>query len=204
MNDIEKMIRDLKEARKELDRIIKDTKKELGQKPEVFRKELQTELDSVITKFYGGYRPKYYKRHKKGEGLYKAYKIEQDGFDFDVSYSPENLPDDYNQDREIIYNNVFANGFHGGSGGTDWMKIKIPKNKPRWRTPQPYYDEENDIDVGGYYRWYKKTAKKSKSPLKQIEKIKEEKISAFNKEFQEFCENAVNDAYNVVEKAIRR
>lgn len=142
------------------------------------KRDLKMLFDMVIDDFYDDYPVKVYKRK---EWLYKIYKITINGWGWIVDVSSDYLPS-HHQDNEIIYNNVFIEGYHGGSRGTDKNGVSV--STPTWRWPV-----KNISGIPRFSRWYSHPAPQSDSPDQKIEeeyeKYKEEKYAQALSEFDE-------------------
>ena len=121
---------------------------------EKYSKKVVDELEyvgrHVIDEWYDSYPERSY---DPIGSLYDAYKINIKDGRGSIDFSPS-LIDDYkhHQDNSIIYNNVFLEGYHGGSTGKG-LKSSIP----HWRKPP-----------GIYSQWYSTPAPRSFSPYKRI------------------------------------
>lgn len=132
------------------------------EKPVKLKKEIEDEAKSIISRFY-------LEGPHQGS-LYSAYRVEIENIidvsvDYDASYMSEFS---HHQDNEIIYNNVFVMGYHGGSWGKG-----LENDTPWWRTPTPYYTH-----------WYK-PASQSFSPYQEINRMVDKKISKYDKEWND-------------------
>ena len=124
---------------------------------------------SIISDFYASGNP------QQGS-LYSAYKIDiVDEIDISVSYDVSYMNEfSHHQSNEIIYNNVFIAGYHGGSYGEG-----VEDNTPWWRTPTPYYTH-----------WYKH-ATKDFSPYQRISSMVDRKLKKYDKEWSDFLYNKI-------------
>lgn len=116
------------------------TKKELQNIKTKRLPKLEEELNdvalSIITRWYASYEPLIYRRQMS---LKKAFKVfvntQEQKMIFDYKYMDE-AGFSHHQSNEIIYNNAFLSGYHGGSYGDG-----ISSSLLYWRTPVPQYTE---------------------------------------------------------------
>ena len=118
---LKKLINDIKSGK--FDKEIIDTI--FPRIEEGVRKSVETALDS----FYGSYDQKFYNR---SEGFKNVGKVTREGNIIYIDYLPEYADGGYHQDTALVFQNVFMEGYHGGSGGEGSSDIQ-------WRTPYPYY-----------------------------------------------------------------
>lgn len=147
-------------------------------KPAVMKRKLELAARSVITLWYTSYNPRR-RFYNSQEGLYHAYKIEQDGIDVSISFDSSYIEEagfSYHQKTEIIYQNAFIEGYHGGSGTKD------DPNNLRWRTP-PYPDKNTGI--APWSRWSERTVARSNSPWKKISKKAYKMLNEYDEEWDE-------------------
>ena len=139
-----------------------------AQKPAKLEYDLNEEALSAIAEWYGKYDPHKYRR--KGS-LKQAFKIVRDGVDVEITYDAEFMNDyQHHQSNEIIFNNAFIEGYHGGSMGTD--KYGDIATTPSWRKPFLKYTHWGDEAV------------RSPSPQKKIEKKAEKLIKQYEEEWR--------------------
>lgn len=135
----------VRKARKEL-------AEELNKKYDARAKiDLKWIADFAVDNFYDSRTPLVYKRT---ESLYKAYDIVVEEGYWDIETKPDNMGA-HHQSNVLIFNNVFLQGFHGGSAGTD--KNGDTAMSPAWRTPVPKYTH-----------WGANAAQASESPEDEI------------------------------------
>lgn len=158
--DIEKLQRDIEQAIHVLERNIKV-------KPARLEADIKDNALSVISAWYAQYDPHKYRRSMS---LKKAFKITRDGIDVSIDYDPSYLNDyNHHQDNDIIFNNAFVSGYHGGSMGTDKNGMSV--STPHWRKP-----------FLSYRRWGNE-APKSFSPQERIEKKSNKLIKEYEEEW---------------------
>lgn len=162
------------------------------------KRDLKMIFDMVIDDFYDAYPVRVYKRK---EGLYKVYNIIIDGWNWIVDVQSDNLPS-HHQSNEIIFNNVFIEGYHGGSRGTD--RNGITASEPTWRWPMKPLNIFG-IEIPRFSRWYSTPAPQSDSPAEKIaeeyEEYKEKQYELILKEFDEKCMKYI-EAVNKAEKLL--
>lgn len=137
------------------------------EKPIKLKEDLDEMAKSVIAKWYATYDPQKYNRTRS---LYHSYKFFQDGIDIEMDFDSSYLSDfNHHQDNDIIYNNIFVGGYHGGSIGTD--SNGDTATVPRWRKP-----------FREYTSWGKE-APKSFSPHDEIEKQAKKMMRDYDREW---------------------
>ena len=166
-----------RKARYEFDRarnaLIKDLEKFINTDVPRIKEELNEIALGIITQWYADYEPFVYRRKMS---LKHAFKVTATPDEFAVDYSPEFMNDySHNQENEIIFNNAFMSGFHGGSYGEG-----IPSSLLYWRSPVPYYKE------------WGHPASRSFSPYKQIEEETQMKIDREIQKLHDKAERHVN------------
>lgn len=68
--------------------------------------------------------------------LYNAFKVVVNNNEWSVYYGPEFMKHKHHQKNEIIYNNSFVNGYHGGSWGKEDINgFQPPEGIPYYRGP---------------------------------------------------------------------
>lgn len=169
LRDIEKFSRDLQRALKVLD-------KSINQKPKQLQEDLRDEALSVISRWYAQYDPHKYRRKMS---LKKAFKIIRVGVDVSIDYDASYMEDySHHQSNDIIFNNAFVEGYHGGSWGTDKNEVEV--DSPHWRTPFLKYSH-----------WDKKEAPQSFSPQEEIDKKSEALIEQYEKEWRHILNDEI-------------
>ena len=130
---------DFDELRKTLKKALK-TIDTLYDEADECVKDIDDYAETAVELFYAQYPPTGKHPYHRTGGLKSAYKLTQNGLnigmDFDARYMIEDGFDDYHQDTEIVYNNVFVEGYHGGSYG-EGNTFSVPA----WRTPYPCYNQ---------------------------------------------------------------
>lgn len=122
---------------------------------------------SVISEWYADYDPPTF--YRRTGNLKNAFKVTINAKQILVDYKPEYLDDVYNQSPEIIFNNAFIGGYHGGSRGMiDPNETDVYKQAghaiPMWRTPFPEFSF-----------WYE-PAVRSFSPMQKIDQLAQKAI----------------------------
>lgn len=113
---------------------------ELGEKiKKDFEHTYKRKADKIIDAWYNSYN-QYRHMYRPTGSLKQAYQIEFDGDKIYINMGAEYITVSHHQDNEIIYNNMFVEGYHGGSWGTDnpvdISGRSITKNDgPHFRTP---------------------------------------------------------------------
>ena len=122
----------------------------------IFKREMQINADHIIDYFYNDYTPQSgYDR--KGD-LYNAYEIYGEPDDWNVVHGSEFMKFSHHQSNEIIYNNVYKQGYHGGSlGKAD--ELGITPSVPSYRRPSPGF------------KYWGRPALQSESPYELIEEL---------------------------------
>ena len=145
------------------------------EKPKKLIEDIDEMAKSVIAQWYASYSPTYYGNARQ-RSLYHSYKLEQDGIDVEITFDSDYLSDYvHHQNNEIIFNNAFLAGYHGGSkSGTS--------NIPRWRTPYPTARNVKD-GILPYTRWSEREVARSKSPYEQIVKEAEKLMDEYEDEW---------------------
>lgn len=143
----------------------------------------------AIDDFYDDRDPWVYKRK---EGLYTAFEVTAENGRWYVDHEPEMLDAGYHQSNEIIFNNVFMLGFHGGSKGTD--KRGVTARVPKWRTPVPKYT-----------RWKRGAADQAEqSPFDAIQEMippcKKRIVADLQKEYDEEIHKLNQELRSIIEK----
>lgn len=145
--------------------LIKDLEKFINSDVPRIKEELNEIALGTITEWYATYEPFIYKRKMS---LKHAFKVTATPDLFAIDYSPEFMNDYvHHQSNEIIFNNSFIEGYHGGSRGDG-------QNEPRWRYPSPIKSHKPP-----YYRiWHPdyEYAVQTFSPYEEIEKEAQKKI----------------------------
>lgn len=150
--------------------VVEDAKKKIEKMNEVYPKRYYDELNEigldVVTRWYASYEPFTYNRHL---GLKKAFRVDLNGLDYRVDFSPEYMDDVYDVSKEYIYENSFVEGYHGGArDGFDHPNPGIPY----WRTPYPQLSN------------WGRPAKKSMSPYYTMRRRMQDKIMEIDREKQ--------------------
>ncbi len=156
-----------------LDKLERVEEEILKKTPQQLEKELNYIGESIITRWYDDYDRHIYEPYGS---LYYAYQVKRNGTRITVTTSPDYISvGKHNQSDEIVYNNAFVRGYHGGSTGSGLDSLI-----PHWRTPYPFYPE-----WGG-------PAKKSKSPLEMMQEEMQGEVDKTLKEIDEKIANAMN------------
>lgn len=166
MNKREKLIKAVDEAINTVNEII-----------EYYPKKAEYELKkcaySVILDWYSSYPQKSYVRTFDLLHTFKIFK-NTDGELWHVEFGSEFMEHEHNQDNEIIYNNSFLEGYHGGS-----RSERLGVDVPMWRTPILYYKH-----------WYLE-APQSFSPYERVFEEMSKVSSDLDEEIQEKVEKAI-------------
>ena len=125
-------MRERKQYKKALERVLKRIQKAKEYYPNKIRKEMEYISDSVITKWYDSYSNRII--YDPYGSLYNACKIEVDDDSYNISFDSSYLYASHHQDNSIVFNNSFIEGYHGGSTGEG-----LNSSIPHWRTPHPFY-----------------------------------------------------------------
>jgi hypothetical protein len=140
---------------KSVDKAINKLETMITEKPEKYKDKLRDSALSTISRWYAKYDPIYY--HDRQMSLKKAFKITQDGCDLFIDFDSSYMDDEgftHHQNKygnEIVFNNAFIKGYHGGS-----TSKKDDITTPHWRTPFPEFSE-----------WGERAAR-SRSPYNEI------------------------------------
>lgn len=149
-----------------LDEIISEVEVMQNYYPQHLKKELERIGRTVISEWYDSYSNR--KLYDPYGSLYHAYKIEVDNSHYLVTFDNKKLDNiSHHQSNEIIYNNSFIEGYHGGSMGDG-----LSSNIPHWRTPHPFYSS------------WGKPAIKSFSPYEKMYDLMEEEINSVKAEMK--------------------
>ena len=142
--------------------------------PKKYKEELEEVGKSVVAQWYATYDPIFYRR---GGSLYHAFKVYLNGLDYGVDFDYRFIG------NEIIFENSFMQGYHGGAiGGEEHPHPGIPY----WRTPIPSFTD------------WGRPAKRSFSPYSRMVSEMNKKIKEIDEEKQREFDNVINR----VEKAI--
>lgn len=154
---------------------LKQIEKMEQQKPKKLISKIDEMAKSVIAQWYATYDPRKYRRQRS---LYQAYRIEQDGIDVEIKFDSAYISDfTHHQDNELIYENSFIQGYHGGSMGTDQNDETV--DTPYWRKPFLHYT------------MWGEPAKKNFSPYRKILQESNKLMDNYDKEWAEDLENKV-------------
>lgn len=153
--------------------ILKDIYENYPKKAEY---ELTNCAYSVILDWYAEFSPTSYTRKFDLLNAFKVFK-HKDGELWSVEFGPEFMQMGHHQDNEIIYNNSFIEGFHGGSR-SDIHEVDVPL----WRTPVPYY------------RFWADEAPQSFSPYERVFDEMQKISISLDKEIVQKAEKAINKA----------
>lgn len=114
--------------------------------------------EDAVDKFYS-YHSNTYDFNRMGD-LYNAYKVVVNDDIWAMYLGDEYMKYDHHQSNEIIYNNAFVEGYHGGSWGkSDYFGFTPPSGEPYYRGPG---------GEGGFVFWTYKAAQEKKSPRDMI------------------------------------
>jgi hypothetical protein len=161
--------------------VVENAKKKIDKMNEKYPKKYRDELEeigrSVISEWYATYDPIYY--HNRQMGLKHAWKVSLNGTNYSVEFGPELMDSSYHQSTEIIFNNAFMDGYHGGS---------FHNGIPYWRTPYPDFTE------------WGRPALRSFSPYSRMVSEMNKKIKEIDKQKQDEFDQIINK----VQKSINR
>lgn len=146
---IQKKIDDLIELIPSVERKLRDKYNK------IVERDLKYMARSAVDIFYEKY-PTEYDRY--GD-LYNAFKVTATDTEWSIEFSPEFMKHEHHQSNEIIYNNAFVLGYHGGSWGkSDYFGFRPPSGVPYYRGP------------GGESGWvyWTRPAVRTTSPLEMI------------------------------------
>lgn len=167
---------------------VLDTIEEMEEeKPEELREELDEMAKSVIAQWYASYDPHKYRRQRS---LYQGYRIYRDGVDLEIMFDSDFIYEYvHNQDNELVYNNTFVQGYHGGSKGTD--KNNVTANVPDWRAPYPSFTQ-----------WYH--TKKDKLTTKSVPITQPSPYEAILTESEKMMQDYIDDWANDLKQKVVR
>lgn len=193
--------REIKNFLKKCVKVLDKIEKMEEEKPEKFREELDEMAKSVIAQWYASYDPNRYRYQDDGKrssyrgyrrqrSLYQGYRIYRDGVDLELMFDSDFIYEYvHNQDNEIVYNNTFVQGYHGGSKGTD--KNKIEAKTPDWRAPYPSFTQ-----------WYH--TKKDKLTTKSVPITQPSPYEAILKESEKMMQDYIDDWANDLKQKVVR
>ncbi len=149
--------------------------------------------ESVITEWYSKYPPIMYDRIGS---LYNAFTVELDGTEYSVEFNSDLME---REKSDLIFQNSFINGYHGGaSKGTIRKKDQFGNviyeephphpGIPYWQTPIPQFGH------------WGRPARRDFSPYRKMVDKMNKKISEIDSEKQK----EYDDIIEKVEKAINR
>lgn len=136
------------EALDYIERAEKLSQEILDKYPKKVDKELNFIAWSVISDWYSSYEPLAYHRQ---DDLFNVYRIISTTDFVEVSFSSEYFEHWHHQDPDIIYNNAFKAGYHGGSKSDQLDNNNIPQ----WREPIPFFTEWQKPAVQTFSPFYK-------------------------------------------------
>ena len=179
-------LRETENWNRAINKAIVKIEKMAEDKPKKFIEKLDEEARSIISEWYAGYEPTYYGMMRQMR-LRNAYRIEQDGAEVAISFDASYLRGlGFHQKEEIIYNNVFVLGYHGGSAGKDYID-----DNPHWRTPYPSRVNKSK-GIKPYTRWSEREVVQTKpSPYDALKKKSEELMDEYIKDFVDEFESKV-------------
>lgn len=127
----------------------------------------------IVEKWYDQYIPEHYDRTESLFGVLQIIETKDGGLD--LNFDTESIESVYHhQDADIIYNNIYSLGYHGGSLGQPDVMGFSPQ-EPSWR-------------IGCGNMWYTTPAPRSFS----IEDRLEHDITAYDKEYNNKIRNIEN------------
>ena len=102
-------------------------------------KDLSLVSHRVIDEFYGGYKPKMYKRTFGMKNLFvPEMKKTEKGYRIEFTYSTEHLTTEH-RSNEAVYVGSFQEGWHGGKYAWGHLKSKVERMEPSpWKTIEDY------------------------------------------------------------------
>lgn len=114
-------------------------------------------IERIVDQFYEDYDPNMYKRKEDLYNTYELYIVEEDEYEYKSDFGSKYMQYEHSGDNEIIYQNSFVAGYHGGAiggknhpnPGEPWWKA--PPSLKYWYKPakswgeSPYYLALNDI-----------------------------------------------------------
>ena len=143
--------------------------------PKRYKEELEEIGKSVISEWYATYDPIYYDRQM---GLKHAWKVSLNGMDYRVDFGYELMDTNYHQNTEIVFNNAFMNGYHGGS---------FNNGIPYWRTPYPEFTAWGRPALRSFSPYTRMVSEMNR----KIKEIDKEKQDEFDKEIEK-VQKAIN------------
>lgn len=156
-------IRDIEEVI----RVVQDAKQKLEKMNVTYPKKYVSEIDeiakSVISSWYATYDPIYYDRQMN---LKHAYKVGiENETDWYIEFGADLMG---GEDADIVYENSFIEGYHGG---------RDKDGTPYWRTPYPYFTEWGRPAVKSFSP-YIKINSQINSKIKEIDTEKQKEFDA--------------------------
>lgn len=136
--------------------------------PKLYEDELDKIARSVMVQWYSSYHPYFYDRQM--ELWNHAWRITLNGTEYKVEFGYELMDSIYHQDVEIVFNNSFVNGYHGGSfhdGG----------NIPYWRTPYPEFTSKGRPAIRSFSPYTRMVSEMNKK-IKEIDNKKQNEFDA--------------------------
>ena len=147
--------------------VVENAKKKLDKMNKTYPKKYKDELEeigrSVISEWYATYDPFYYDRQM---GLKHAWRVNLRETEYSVDFGPELMDTNYHQATEIIFENSFMNGYHGGS---------FYHGVPYWRTPYPDFTDWGRPALRSFSP-YTRMVSEMNAKIKQIDKQKQDEF----------------------------
>lgn len=129
--------------------IMETTKPELYSVAQKIEKELEQKSKEAIDYFYADYEPKHYNRvfsmgSKSTPYLFKSHiKENNNGYSIIFDYSATNMTGEHRCTNDLIFEQAFLEGFHGGYNGEITLRngaiIDVPaRSTPPWEIVMKY------------------------------------------------------------------
>lgn len=161
-------IRTIKEVTNVMNNAKNKLKKMNEKYPEMYKNELEKIARSVMIRWYSSYHPYYYDRQM--ELWNHAWRITLNGTEYKVEFGYELMDSIYHQDVEIVFNNSFVNGYHGGS-------FHDRGNIPYWRTPYPEFTSKGRPAIRSFSP-YSKMMSEMKKKIKELDIKKQNEFNS--------------------------
>ena len=182
-------MRDLQRACIKAIKQVQKAERDIDNLDRTYIKKYENELnnigESVITEWYSKYPDR---KYNPTGSLYSAFRVVVKGLSFRVDFDSDLMNEfKHHQSNEIIFNNSFLAGYHGGSFGRNCPGGDFSEEWVDYPMDRPYYR------TGVGFPFWGKKAKKSYSPYRLMVKLMNEKIEEIKEDKQKKVDSVIDD-----------